>query len=51
MICKGEREELILSKSCLSDAEKQAVMGVLDREYLGIVDCSDLSSLPLLGPI
>lgn len=25
-----------LSKSCLSDAEKQAVMGVLDREYLGM---------------
>ena len=25
-----------LSKSCLSDAEKQAVIGVLDREYLGM---------------
>jgi hypothetical protein len=25
-----------LSKSCLSDAEKQAVMGVLSREYLGM---------------
>lgn len=25
-----------LSKSCLSPAEKQAVMGVLDREYLGM---------------
>src|ERR1700680_1053879 len=25
-----------LSKSCLSAAEKQAVMGVLDREYLGM---------------
>lgn len=25
-----------LSKSCLSDAEKKAVMGVLDREYLGM---------------
>lgn len=25
-----------LSKSCLGDAEKQAVMGVLDREYLGM---------------
>ena len=25
-----------LSKSCLSDAEKQAVMGVLDREFLGM---------------
>lgn len=30
-------EKLIrLSKSCLGDAEKQAVMGVLDREYLGM---------------
>jgi dTDP-4-amino-4,6-dideoxygalactose transaminase len=30
-------EKLIrLSKSCLSDAEKQAVMLVLDREYLGM---------------
>jgi dTDP-4-amino-4,6-dideoxygalactose transaminase len=27
-----------LSKSCLSPAEKQAVMGVLDREYLGMGD-------------
>jgi dTDP-4-amino-4,6-dideoxygalactose transaminase len=25
-----------LSKSCLSDAEKQAVLGVLDREFLGM---------------
>lgn len=25
-----------LSKSCLTDAEKQAVLGVLDREYLGM---------------
>lgn len=25
-----------LSKSCLGEAEKQAVMGVLDREYLGM---------------
>ncbi|XDZ70415.1 DegT/DnrJ/EryC1/StrS family aminotransferase [Alphaproteobacteria bacterium LSUCC0744] len=25
-----------LSKSCIGDAEKQAVMGVLDREYLGM---------------
>jgi dTDP-4-amino-4,6-dideoxygalactose transaminase len=25
-----------LSKSCLGDAEKRAVMGVLDREYLGM---------------
>ena len=25
-----------LSKSCLSDAEKRAVMGVLDREFLGM---------------
>ena len=25
-----------LSKTCLGDAEKQAVMGVLDREYLGM---------------
>lgn len=25
-----------LSKSCISDSEKQAVMGVLDREYLGM---------------
>lgn len=31
------RERLIrLSKSCLSDAEKLAVMGVLDREFLGM---------------
>jgi dTDP-4-amino-4,6-dideoxygalactose transaminase len=30
-------EKLIrLSKSCLSDAEKRAVMGVLDREFLGM---------------
>lgn len=30
-------EKLIrLSKSCLSSAEKQAVMGVLDREFLGM---------------
>ena len=25
-----------LSKSCIGDAEKRAVMGVLDREYLGM---------------
>lgn len=32
-----KNERLIrLSKSCLSDAEKQAVMGVLNREYLGM---------------
>lgn len=30
-------EQMIrLSKSCLGDAEKRAVMGVLDREYLGM---------------
>ena len=30
-------EQIIrLSKSCLGDAEKNAVMGVLDREYLGM---------------
>ena len=27
---------IYLSKSCLSDAEKRAVIGVLDREYLGM---------------
>ena len=27
-----------LSKSCLNDSEKQAVMGVLDREFLGMGD-------------
>lgn len=27
-----------LSKSCLGDAEKQAVMGILDREFLGMGD-------------
>jgi len=38
----GPMEEIIpkkmirLSKSCLGNAEKQAVMGVLDREYLGM---------------
>ena len=32
-----ENQRLIrLSKSCISDAEKQAVIGVLDREYLGM---------------
>lgn len=32
-----ENKRLIrLSKSCISDAEKEAVMGVLDREYLGM---------------
>ena len=32
-----ETKRLIrLSKSCITDAEKQAVMGVLDREYLGM---------------
>ncbi len=25
-----------LSKSCIGDAEKKAVLGVLDREYLGM---------------
>jgi len=29
-------KQIRLSKSCLSDAEKQAVMEVLDREYLGM---------------
>lgn len=32
----GQRRLIRLSKSCLGDAEKQAVMGVLDREYLGM---------------
>ena len=33
----GKPPELIrVSKSCLSSAEKKAVMGVLDREYLGM---------------
>jgi dTDP-4-amino-4,6-dideoxygalactose transaminase len=27
---------ILLSKSCIGDAEKQAVLGVLDREYLGM---------------
>lgn len=37
MIKTSNPEKLIrLSKSCLSVAEKQAVMGVLDREYLGM---------------
>ena len=31
------RKKLVrLSKSCIGNAEKQAVMGVLDREYLGM---------------
>lgn len=34
---QGKPARLIrLSKSCLSSAEKQAVMGVLDREFLGM---------------
>src|SRR4051812_35080489 len=34
-----------LSKSCLSDAEKAAVMAVLDREYLGMgADVHDFES-------
>ncbi len=34
---QSEPEKLIrLSKSCLSPAEKEAVMGVLDREFLGM---------------
>jgi dTDP-4-amino-4,6-dideoxygalactose transaminase len=34
---QSKPEKLIrLSKSCLSTAEKQAVMGVLDREFLGM---------------
>lgn len=32
----GQRRLIRLSKSCLGDAEKQAVMGVLEREYLGM---------------
>ena len=31
-----EKELIRLSKSCLGNAEKQAVLGVLDREYLGM---------------
>ena len=27
---------ILLSTSCIGDAEKQAVLGVLDREYLGM---------------
>ena len=27
---------ILLSKSCIGDAEKQAALGVLDREYLGM---------------
>src|ERR1039458_559754 len=30
------RKRIRLSKSCLGSAEKHAVMGVLDREYLGM---------------
>ena len=30
------RKLIRLSKSCIGDAEEQAVMGVLDREYLGM---------------
>lgn len=34
---QAKPEKIIrLSKSCLSDTEKQAVMGVLDREFLGM---------------
>jgi dTDP-4-amino-4,6-dideoxygalactose transaminase len=32
----NNKKEIRLSKSCLSDREKQAVMGVLDREFLGM---------------
>lgn len=32
----GNKSTIRLSKSCLSDAEKQAVMDVLDREFLGM---------------
>ena len=32
----SESKLIRLSKSCIGDAEKQAVMGVLDREYLGM---------------
>ena len=34
----GNRTIIRLSKCYLSDAEKQAVLGVLDREYLGMGD-------------
>jgi dTDP-4-amino-4,6-dideoxygalactose transaminase len=33
---KEPKKLIRLSKSCLSNAEKQAVMGVLDREFLGM---------------
>lgn len=32
----GTNKIIRLSKSCIGDAEKQAVLGVLDREFLGI---------------
>jgi len=32
----NNKKEIRLSKSCLSDREKQAVMGVLDRGFLGM---------------
>lgn len=35
---KPQKKLIRLSKSCISSAEKQAVMGVLDREYLGMGD-------------
>jgi len=38
-VAKEAKDSLIrLSKSCLSDAEKNAVIGVLNREYLGMGD-------------
>ena len=38
-MAKEAKDSLIrLSKSCLSDAEKNAVIGVLNREYLGMGD-------------
>lgn len=36
MGCLRQNELIRLSKSCLSDEEKLAVMGVLDREFLGM---------------
>ena len=38
-----------LSKSCLSDAEKQAVMAVLDREFLGMGQEVNLFEQELTG--
>ncbi len=35
---RGWNDMIRLSKSCLSSEEKQAVLGVLDREYLGMGD-------------